>query len=316
MKSLLLFLISVFSQIGIAGTISLQSNVQLTQPNSFKELVQSLRVDVQIKIKNLGTEAAHSVRPDLATVNSAEVEDLNLLKTQNISPQEEVSWSFVLRLKDPSAELKLSQFSSLRWVIPFLVKYQDVNGYQFSIPIHGILLSGDESASQKSKDSQRLANLLVSHEIEPESENDYAIRLKIQNQAPRSRKLKAELIHPMEIENQSVMPPIEVSAQGDAYFTFNLKNKTALMGSKYNLIFILTEEVWRAGKLHLESQVETIFLHIKKDSPKIEWKLELILEILFIIYVVCGIVLLYRKSKPRRSGNTPVDSRRRPHEKK
>jgi hypothetical protein len=253
------------SLMGWSGSISLKTDIKT-------ESINEKIWQIQIQIENNGSESAHKVQPKIIKGDSKE-----LLEAKNILPQGAEQWEL---------STSIEAFEKGQKILAVLISYQDANGYSFSVPAYGVLSKGEINPELQVISSQ-----------DQLSEKEYRLYWSIKNLSNRQREFQPQLTFPDELELLTSQVSFKVQPMTEMLVSYDLKNKSALVGSSYNIVLVLEEMGLENQKVisHVESQV----LRITGRVSEFKLDLQFILSGLLALYFLLG--LLYFKYRHRSS---------------
>ncbi len=246
---LVLFLLTIgFPIFSRAGTISLVQEFEYPSAEN-----------VLVKIKNLGTDAAYNVKLHLLD----ETQNLNAVKLEIASLEalesgESKQWVL------PTKELKPKALGFLDFVsgqnlmgysgqvqIPFLVKYEDVNGNSYSnvllIPLmdHSLKdlrppqIVDTPSEKDLSKKGEEWSRLQVVVNAEAVKKQEIKLKFRIQNNSDFKRKVFLQIFGPDELRLQFKNQMFEIDPQKESLEEVLLDVPSGLSQSVYQIGVVL-----------------------------------------------------------------------------
>lgn len=234
-----------------AGRISF--NIDMSAP-----YITSESVNIKVSIKNFGDESAKDV---LLTLKLPEAMQTNPIFVGDMNPLDVFEGIFKIQLK--------RSLLSGSYPVILMLEYKDINGYPFSVLSSLKLINKEEG---KNKINVYLGSV---------SFNEYGImKGRITNEMNKPIKVSVNLYTPKEI--QSSGPSLVLLKPGETKeLSFMLRNKGALLWSRYNVVLVAEYE----DKTH-----HTVLAHslaeITEKKPSSSQLPHLTLVILFILLIM------------------------------
>jgi hypothetical protein len=174
--------------------------------------VRAGELAVRIKVSNTGDEAAGSVTP---VVRMGDKEARGT-RREALAPNESMEETVTLPIGDIGAG---------RWPFRVAVDYTDANQYPFQALHVALVTVGNPSPAR-----------IALPEVKVEKLSDEGeMTAKVKNLAGAARKVKIAAYVPEGLEVTSAAPEIDVEPWGEKSVSIDLKNRTALAGSRYPL---------------------------------------------------------------------------------
>jgi|GEM_PF-3386556 len=175
----------------------------------------------QYTIKNNGDESSRQVRPFVKAGNWTKEFD-----AVDLGAGESHTWTL------PMEEMQ-KQVPRGRSPMPILIRYQDANGYPFSVPeLKSLETSGLSPAEQQVLTENPLRASLT---VEPLRHNEFRVRYALENLTAETLTVTPKIWTPEELRVITVEIPVELKAHGKLEGFFQIHNEKALAGSYYNL---------------------------------------------------------------------------------
>jgi len=167
---------------------------------------------VRIKVSNTGDEAASSVTP-LVRMGDKEARGT---RREALAPNESM---------EETLNLSTGELGPGRWPLRVAVDYTDANQYPFQALHVALVTVGNPSPA-------RIA--LPEVKIPPLAE-DVEMSARVKNLSGAARKVRVTAYVPEGLEVTAGAPEIDVEPWGEKTVSIDLKNRTALAGSRYPL---------------------------------------------------------------------------------
>lgn len=188
---------------------------------SFLRMVSRLEGS-EYYLKNEGDEASKSVRPFIQVGNFSKEFD-----SYDLSAGQEGEWDLPLN----EMQKGLPRGKS---VMAVTIRYQDLNGYPFSVPEVRDLVSKDLSAAEQKV--LGIPMIRVSLTVEPRHNQEFRVRYRVENLKDEKISVKTKLWIPEEFDQLTSPVTLEIKPKQTVDGSFEIRNKKALEGSFYNLI--------------------------------------------------------------------------------
>lgn len=187
---------------------------------SYLQMASQLTGD-QYSLKNNGDESSRQVHPFVQAGSwTQEFEAVDL------EAGAEHVWTL------PLAEIQ-KQVPRGRTPMPIMIRYQDTNGYQFSVPEVRLLETPGLSV-----DEQKILSavpLRASMTVEPIRHNEFRVRYELENLTAEILMVTPKIWIPEELRLMTVQIPLEIKPHGKLEGFFQIHNEKALAKSYYNL---------------------------------------------------------------------------------
>ena len=167
---------------------------------------------VRLKVSNSGDEAAGSVTP---VVRMGDKEARGT-RRESLAPNEAM---------EDTLNLPIGDLAPGRWPFRVAVDYTDANQYPFQALHVALVTVGNPSP----------ARIALPEVKVPKLSEDGEMSAKVKNLSGDARKVKITAYVPEGLEVTAAAPEIEVEPWGEEAVTVDLKNRTALPGSRYPL---------------------------------------------------------------------------------
>jgi hypothetical protein len=175
----------------------------------------------QYTLRNDGDEEAFHVRPYVKAGNwIKEFPDVDL------TPGAHHEWRI------PLTEIQ-KQMPRGRSPLSVLIRYQDANGYAFSVPELRPLQTPDLNTQELKTLAEN--PLRASMTVESLHEKNFRIRYELENTTDKEISVTPQLWIPEEMSLQAPVVPLQVQSHAKMESHFRLHNDTALDGSYYNI---------------------------------------------------------------------------------
>jgi hypothetical protein len=204
-RAALLVLISVLAARPAAAK-SISINMSITPE------VRAGALGVRLKVSNTGDEAAGSVTP-LVRMGDKEARGM---RRESLGPNESM---------EDTVNLAIGDLSAGRWPFRVAVDYTDANQYPFQALHVALVTIGNASPAR-----------IALPEVKVEKLSDEGeMTAKVKNLSGVARKVKVTAYVPEGLEVMAAAPEIEIEPWGEKTVSVDLKNRTALAGSRYPL---------------------------------------------------------------------------------
>jgi hypothetical protein len=167
---------------------------------------------IRLKVSNTGDEAAGSVTP---VVRMGDKEARGT-RREALAPNESM---------EDTLNLPIGDLAAGRWPFRVAVDYTDANQYPFQALHVALVTVGNPSPARIALPEVKVAKLSDEGEM----------TAKVKNLSGEARKVRITAYVPEGLEVTSAAPEIDVEPWGEKTVTVDLKNRTALAGSRYPL---------------------------------------------------------------------------------
>lgn len=187
---------------------------------SYLQMAGQLNGD-QYSLKNNGDESSRQVHPFVQAGGWTHEFD-----AVDLAAGEEHIWTL------PLAEIQ-KQMPRGRAPMPIMIRYQDTNGYPFSVPEVRLL----ETPGLSIDEQKTLADvpLRASMTVGPIRHNEFQVRYEMENLTAESLRVTPKIWIPEELRLMTVQIPLEIKPHGKLEGFFQIHNEKALAKSYYNL---------------------------------------------------------------------------------
>jgi hypothetical protein len=251
-RAALLVLIT-FLTAGPAGAGSISINMSVTPE------VRAGALAVRLKVSNGGDEAAGSVTP---VVRMGDKEARGT-RRESLAPKESM---------EDTVNLPIGELAAGRWPFRVAIDYTDANQYPFQALHVALVTVGNPSPAR-----------IALPEVKVEKLSDEGeMTAKVKNLSGDARKVKITAFVPEGLEVTSAAPEIDVEPWGEKTVTIDLKNRTALAGSRYPLF--ASAEYDDQGTHY--AVVGTGVVEIGSSSPRVRQTLLVVFAVLIAAFLI------------------------------